>query len=359
MKHVVDLTKKLICIKSTKDNPSGIEDALSVIKQELNGTNYKTFKKNKSRSFLFYNTKKIPEKFDVILNGHIDVVPGKNFQYRPKISSGKLYGRGAQDMKGAVAAMSLVFKEVANKTNLKIGLQIVSDEEIGGFLGTKHQLNKGIRADFAIAGEPTDLGVNNKSKGVMWLRIKTKGKSAHAAYHWESQNALMETKRIIDRLEAEFPMAKEGAWVSTVNPTMIETTNKTYNMIADDCTLSLDVRYTQEEEENVLERINKILPENSEMKVIMSESTHFTDDKNKYVEMLQTAGQKVIGKKLDLIAKHGGSDMRYFNELGIPSITFGTIGGGIHSDSEWVDVKSLSSYYEILRLFLLESSNKS
>ena len=142
---------------------------------------------------MIYPQKTRPKKFKIILNAHLDVVSGREEQYKPYEKDGKLFGRGAIDMKGAAAVEILVFKEVAKRVSYPLALQLVTDEEIGGFCGTKYQIEKGVRADFVIAGEPTDFGVNNKAKGIIWLKIKTKGKSAHGAYPWRGKNALLIT----------------------------------------------------------------------------------------------------------------------------------------------------------------------
>jgi len=142
---------------------------------------------------LVYFQKTRPNNFKIILNAHLDVVSGRKEQYKPYEKDGKLFGRGAIDMKGAAAVEILVFKEIAKKVSYPLALQLVTDEEIGGFCGTKYQIEKGVRADFVIAGEPTDFGVNNKAKGIIWLKIKTKGKAAHGAYPWRGKKCLIDT----------------------------------------------------------------------------------------------------------------------------------------------------------------------
>ena len=62
--------------------------------------------------------------------------------------------------------------------------------------------------------------------------------------------------------------------------------------------------------------------------------------------------KKVLKKNIKTIVKHGGSDIRHFNQVGCQGVTFGPIGGDLHGDNEWVDVKSLKKYFEILLGFL-------
>lgn len=177
--NTIGLTKQLISVLSVKEDPKALSEVLVVADKELKGLKSKKFVSNGVPSVLYYNTPKLPKKFKVILNAHLDVVPGNVSQYKAMIKDDKLYGRGALDMKAPAAVEILVFKELASKVDYSLGLQLVTDEEIGGFNGTKYQIEKGISADFVIAGEPTDLAVNNKAKGIVWAKIKTKIGRAH------------------------------------------------------------------------------------------------------------------------------------------------------------------------------------
>lgn len=179
---IASLVKDLIAIPSTKDNPDALKQTLEVAKKELEGFTAEEFESNGIPSLLVYKETKRPEHFKVILNAHLDVVPAKNNQYAVTEKDGKWYGRGTNDMKAATAVEILVFKELAKQLPYSIALQLVTDEEIGGFHGTKYQVAQGIKGDFVIAGEPTNFGINNKAKGIIWAKVTTKGKIAHGAY---------------------------------------------------------------------------------------------------------------------------------------------------------------------------------
>ncbi len=88
------------------------------------------------------------------------------------------------------------------------------------------------------------------------------------------------------------------------------------------------------------------------METILVEPPQLTDEKNPFVFALKKSIKKVIQKQPKMIVKHGGSDIRHFNQIGIDGVTFGPIGYGLHSDEEWVDIKSLEDYYQILNRFL-------
>ena len=113
MDTVLQLSKKLIEIPSTQDAQKALQDSLDYSKEILGRFAHKSFTKNKIQTLLFYNTNKLPNRFKILLNAHLDVVPAKKGQFVPKEKNGKLYGRGAYDMKAAGAAMILLFKELA------------------------------------------------------------------------------------------------------------------------------------------------------------------------------------------------------------------------------------------------------
>jgi succinyl-diaminopimelate desuccinylase len=354
--QIVSLSKKLITIPSIKGDTENLHLALKIAKQPLENFNRKEFSSNNVPSALFYNTQDIPEKFKIILNAHLDVVNAPRKQFNPIERNGKLLGRGAYDMKATTAAMILVFREVAEKVNYSIGLQIVTDEEIGGYNGAKYQIDQGIRAEFAITGEPTDMHIVNEFKGMLRFRVSFHGKTAHGAYPWRGENAIWKMTHFLAAIEKEFPVPKEQIWKSTVNLATIETTNKTFNMVPNDCSASFDLRFVPEEEATILERVKKLLPPDAEFSITVKEHHHFTHEDNPFIQMLHEKIHHVSGEIPVIRANQGSGDLRYFTEVGGNGVEFGPLGGGHHSDDEWVDIQSLGKYYDILKDFLLSLS---
>ena len=177
------------------------------------------------------------------MNAHLDVVPAKSNQFLPKIVGNRLVGRGACDMKASAAVMIYLFLDISNKVNYPLGLQLVTDEETGGYNGAKYQLEQGIRADFVITGEPTDLEIVIKSKGTFSLFIKASGTNAHSATPWEGRNALSSLVDYIQILQKKFPTPIQEAWKTTCSLMWITTTNKTGNVIPDQAEAKMDIRY--------------------------------------------------------------------------------------------------------------------
>ena len=352
---IVSLTKKFVLIKSISGNTKALEDILELALSHLKGYTIERFKRNGVKSALIYNSQRRPKKFKIILNGHLDVIPGKDHQYAAQIKNNRLHGVGSMDMKANAACLIMAFKQAASKVNYPLGLQLVTDEEVGGFDGTKYQIDKGVRADFVIAGEPTHFDIVNKAKGVLWVRISTRGKTAHGAYPWRGENAIWKMNEFLDILKKRYPIPDEEKWITTVNVSSIETGNRAFNKIPDDCMIGLDVRYVPEHTSTVVKSIQELLPKGFTLDIVAKEPALFTDDDNEYIKLLQNTGKQIIKKKIMLRGAQGTSDARHFAAVNCAGIEFGPIGGGIGSDNEWVDIPSLERYYRILRDFLLRA----
>jgi len=356
LNKILLLTKHLISIPSTKNNPSALKKVLKVTKRELKGFAIEKFEKDGEPSLLAYNTHSRPKKFKIILNAHLDIIPPNKKNYSLKITKNKLLGPGVLDMKAATAVEILVFKELAYKLNYPLGIQLVTDEEIGGFKGTKYQIGKGVKAEFVIIGEPTNLNIENQAKGIIWAKIETKGKSAHAAYPWKGNNAIWKTKKLLDILEKEFPLPKKQQWTTTLNLSKISTLNDTFNKIPEDCEIWLDIRYLPKESKKTLNSLKKIIPKKFKTKIILKEPGFYTSKDNKYIKSLQKVIKKIKGKQSQIVPGYGSSDLRHFSAVNSPGIEFGPIGEGMGSNNEWVDIKSLEKYYQILKNFLMKAN---
>ena len=122
----------------------------------------------------------------IVLHGHLDVVPGRPGQFEPRVDGDRLYGRGAYDMKGALAAMLLTFAAMREQDGVRVRLGIVGDEESEEEedRGSDHLVDTGFVGDFAITGEPTDLHIGVEAKGVLAVRLEVSGVAAHGATPW-------------------------------------------------------------------------------------------------------------------------------------------------------------------------------
>lgn len=354
IEKILALSKKLISINTTKDNNRGLKDAILVAKKSLSGLTIEEFEKNGSPSLLAYAGKKRPKSFKIILNGHLDIVPAQVGQYQPLTKDGRLVGRGAYDMKAAAAVMILVFKELAKRVSYPLGLQLVTDEETGGFSGTKYQIDQGVRADFTIAGEPTDFEINNDAKGIIWLKLSSSGKSAHGAYSWLGDNALQKLVTAVYAIYSHYPTPTKEVWQTTLNLSWIKTANTTVNKVPDEGEAMFDIRFIPGEEKRIITEIQKLLPKDVKLAVEMMEPAQFTPKDNAYLLKLQKVTSQILGKSMPIVVKHGGSDIRHYNRVRCFGVTFGPRGAGHHTETEWVDIKSLGDYQRVLTAYLKE-----
>lgn len=350
---IVSLVKKFIEVPSTKDNPQALEKILGVAQKNIQAPFIQKFVHNGIPSIFAANRQSFGEKFRLVLNAHIDVVPGRSEQFQPLIKDGKLFGRGAADMKSAAAVMLLVFNSLVEKVSFPLGLQVTTDEEVGGHNGTLFQLQKGLTTDFVISGELTNFAINLKAKGIIQVKITAKGKTAHSAYPWKGESAMWKLINMLRNLAEEFPVPTEEAWQTTINAAKITTPNMTINKLPDDATVELDIRFTPEELAKVRGTLDDIRKQGFEVIVLQDEPAQFADKDNPSVQLLEKSIEKITQQKTAFIVKHGASDVRHFNVFSCPGVVFGPQGEGLHSDNEWVDIQSLSEYYAILENFIL------
>lgn len=145
----------------------------------------------------------------IILNSHIDVVPEGNKEdwskdpFSGSIENGRLYGRGATDMKGGTASLLLAMEAIISCGIILKGdiiFQSVIEEESGG-AGTLAAVLRGYRGDGAIIPEPTKMKLFPIQQGSMWFRIIVKGKSAHGGTRYEGVNAIEKAIKIMERIQ--------------------------------------------------------------------------------------------------------------------------------------------------------------
>ena len=150
---ILRLAKAFISVHSTEDNKNALKEIIALAIKKVPHFTIQHFKRNGNPSVLIHTEKPTTKHFKIILNAHLDVVPDDKGQFNPYRENGKLFGRGAYDMKAGAAVMILLFKELAKEVAYPLALQLVTDEEASGHDGTKLQIEKGVTADFVIAGE--------------------------------------------------------------------------------------------------------------------------------------------------------------------------------------------------------------
>jgi succinyl-diaminopimelate desuccinylase len=158
--------------------------------------------------------------------------------------------------------------------------------------------------------------------------------------------------RFLSVLEREYPTPAEQQWCTTVNVSAIRSDNSAYNKIPDQCEVQLDIRFLPSESEQVLSRLQAIVPAEFQLEIIAQEPALFVEDGNYFVTQLRSATQDIRKQPCSLYCAQGSSDARHYTRVGDSGVEFGPIGGGIGADEEWIEMPSLQTYCDILKSFL-------
>lgn len=295
-----------------------------------------------------------PGKPTVVLNGHLDVVPGEPFLFEPKIVEDRLYGRGTYDMLGAVAAMMMVMVELQEEMlACNVLLQLVPDEETGGEKGTGFLVQNGYSGDFVICGEPTNLQIAVQAKGVLQLKVQVKGIAAHGSRPWLGKNAILSAMDAFHKIESLDFLKQSSPFYErpSFNIARIEA-GGALNQVPDACTFCLDIRYLPEQDPNeILSRIAEAVPDAS-VSVLKQGAPVLASVDDPYVQRLHQVTGTVTGHPIKLFGQDGSADTRFFAAHGIPAVEFGPTGANHHGPEEYVDIPSLFTYQQILKQFI-------
>ncbi|WP_404340679.1 succinyl-diaminopimelate desuccinylase [Pseudoalteromonas mariniglutinosa] len=197
----------------------------------------------------------------IAFSGHIDVVPatGGNWRVDPfaaEVIDGVIYGRGAADMKGGVAAMLSATKTLINDVQAKRGSLywlITSDEEgeaeHGSLLIAERLAEQGIELDGCIVGEPTShlkVGdtIKNGRRGALSARLTIHGRAGHVAYPENSINAAHLSAEVVKRLTAINWQRDAASSKTSLQVTGINITNIVDNMVPAQCEVTFNIRYS-------------------------------------------------------------------------------------------------------------------
>ena len=295
-----------------------------------------------------------PDAPTVLLHGHLDVVPGRPEQFAPRLEGDRLYGRGAYDMKGGLAAMMCVLHDLADQDEVCVRLLCVPDEESEDIerRTSDEIVRRGFVGDFAITGEPTNLRVGVQAKGVLSCRIAVHGRAAHSSTPWLGDNAVLKAIDVFRRIES-LPFSRESSELfdrPSINLGRI-VGGDAVNKVPDECVMDVDIRYlpTQDPDE-LLGQIRTI--DDLELRRTFVFPPAHVSRSNPYVRALsQTVSDATHGAESVTVGRDGASDAVSFLKAGIPAVEFGPAGAGHHGPEEWVSVSSLRTYREMLLAF--------
>jgi succinyl-diaminopimelate desuccinylase len=290
----------------------------------------------------------------VVLHGHLDVVPGLGGQFEPRVEGDRLYGRGAYDMKGALAAMLVVFADMREQDAVRVRLGIVGDEESEeeAERGSDHLVDSGFTGDFAITGEPTDLHIGIEAKGVLALRLEVKGTAAHGATPWLGDNAVLNAIDVFRSIES-LPFARHSSELfdrPSINLGRI-LGGDALNKVPDRCVIDVDIRYLPDQDPAAILEEVRGLP-GCETSSLFTRPPATVDRDSPFVRGLRASAAAHHDGEPMSVGRDGASDAVSFLRVGVPAVEFGPLGSGHHGPAEWVSVASLETYRQALDSFL-------
>lgn len=340
----------------------------------------------------------------LMLNGHVDVVPvgdKSKWKFDPwsgEVSDGKVWGRGAVDMKGGIAALIFAMEAIQRagvKLKGDLFINTVIDEETGGD-GTRATLDRGYEPAAVIIPEPTDLKIQSVEGGLEWLRMVVRGVAGHTAFRFKSVHAGGQ-ERTVNAIEKMMKllnavMELERHWgVHKVHPQMpkgITTINigvilggtgggvggmpnviVSPSTFSDYCSTLLSLKYLPNEKTDVVKAefedyIHRVAqtdpwlrehPPEIEWGVggVAFPPVEISPD-HPLIQTVSKVHEQVVGQP-----RYPGfeavTDIAWFSAKGIPGVMYGPGPfGTAHSIDEYVDIDELISCTKVLTLTIVD-----
>lgn len=301
----------------------------------------------------------------LLLNAHMDTVGVDGMTGDPfgaGVRDGRLYGRGAQDMKASLAAMIGAAKALVDG-GLELGgdllVTAVADEEFAS-IGTE-DLVKRVTADAAIVTEPTDLNIGLAHRGFIWYEVETFGRAAHGSRYNEGIDANMRMGRFLSFLENLERELRSRPGHPLVGPPSLHAARikggGEISMYAAHCLLEIERRTVPGESlaqasAELQALIDQLVAADPTYKASLKpafERDPFEIGSNRaIVQTLAAACKKHLGRTPPYAGPTFWTDAALFAAAGIETVLFGPTGNGLHSKDEWVDLQSVMDLAAIL-----------
>jgi len=383
-------------VRARSPNPPGdTTEAVSHIRQFLDGhgLDYRVIDPQPTMANIVASFEGGAPGRHLVLNGHIDVFPvgedpgAEGWTRDPwggEIADGKLYGRGACDMKAGTSASIwtyLLLSRVRDDLKGRLTLTCVSDEETFGPWGARYLMehHPEVHGDCCLNGEPSSpLSVRFGEKGPLWLKFTVRTPGAHGAYTHASESATRIAMRLIGDLEtledlepdvpsnvrqalseaqdvADQAMGPGAAAILpkiTLNIGTISGGLKN-NMIPGECSFEADIRLpVGVPKEFVMDAVAEIAAQYPE--AVWEETNcnlpSYCDPYGEMMGIIQNAAEELRGERPKPVVSLGGTDARLWRYLDIPAYVYGPFPHGMGSADEYVD---LEDFLHIVRTHVL------
>lgn len=397
--QIIDLTSKLIHIRSRVIKPEDRKESAENTKiraekrdaalQVLNFVSEflanddiitsRTFEKEEVVSRLWgdKNTLLNPK---LLLSGHIDVVNAPDELFTAKVDDGKIFGRGSGDMKGHVAALITAYKKWISETKSSkgVGLLLTSDEEVGGFRGTRFIVEDGLlRPKFVFIPDGSfafNIVDSQKAPHHFHVRAESKDGGGHVSKAFKIDNPVNHILDVYSEMRKKYSLVerkKDGTvvddWKSTFEMTVYKTGNGSGSdeVVNDGNAIAewaeawfgwrwpLEVKIDGEKAtyESGLKDLQRIANENG-VKILKDGHGFgegcYTDPNAEFVQKWKRIIEPIVEHAVGFQHMHGATDGRHFYKYGSEVLVTSAINGGEHSKNEFVDVDSLVKLSEAI-----------
>lgn len=369
MINPIELLKKLISFASITPQDEGCLDFIANLLQERGfNVHIKEFGAQKVRNLYAVYGSKQP---NICFAGHVDVVPpGEGWSSPPfsaKEEGCKIYGRGAVDMKGALACMlasTLNFMKEKNEFEGSISFLITADEEGEAKDGTKSMLEwmekQGHKIDFAVIGEPTcdkKLGdiIKIGRRGSINLNLKVMGMQGHVAYPQLANNPISTMIMILRELiELKLDKGNEAFQPSNLEITSIDTDNNITNVIPAETNARINIRFNNElKSEELINKVHEICAQHNANYILEDRvsAEPFIAKNSVFTKLFAEVTYDITGVQPIYGTSGGTSDARFIQDY-CPLLEFGLLNDYAHKIDEHVEIGDLQKLYSVYYNFL-------
>lgn len=367
-------------IRQRSDHPPGdCRSAIEVVAGKLSEADISfevTAKRDHQPNLLATLPGDSSDSHTLMYHAHIDTVPAGEptrwsvDPFAGEIQNGRIYGRGAGDDKGSVAAQIMALVTLARAgVSLKGRLQVavVADEESGGLVGTKWLRDEGVLApDYLLVGEQTNNRVAVGERVACGIDLTVFGKSAHGAMPWAGENAVLKTARALTWLQDKLFPKLEAKTIPYLPPPTLNIGKIQggiqWSIVPERCKVEMDRRLIPgETREQAMAEIRELLDEYSEtiepLRYELFSEGEVAPNINtpldeRFVIAANQALEASCGQKRELTGYMQTSDGRWFAGDGIPIIIFGPSDPAVaHAADEHISIEQLIEATQFLTLF--------
>jgi acetylornithine deacetylase len=292
----------------------------------------------------------------LMLNAHTDTVgvAGMEAPFAPRVEDGRVFGRGAYDMKASLAAIMLAGREAAQRSlGGDVIVTAVCDEEVAS-IGTA-RITERYRADAAIVAEPTELRLALAHRGFAAFEIQTQGRAAHGSRPDLGVDAIARMGPVLVRLEELDRRLRADPSHRLLGSGSLHagiiSGGQEYSSYPERCLLQGERRTIPGETVvQVEEELRGLLGDvDGEARVVVSREPFEADEDSPFVELVRRhAGEP------EIVGVPFWADSALLAAAGIPTVVLGPVGEGAHATVEWVDLASAERCVRIYTAVALE-----